>query len=117
MDMDSKFWKRLVIAFESGGLGTKQVEMAKVLGIAQPSVFQWKAGRNYPSHDMLVKIAKLTNVSVEWLYSGRGPMRPQDLISPEKANLIDRVEGLSPEKRRIAIQILAALNDESRQHH
>ena len=91
-------------------MGTKQIEIAKTLGIAQPSVFQWKAGRNYPSHDMLVKIAKLTNVSVEWLYSGRGPMRPPDQISPEKASLIDKIEALPADQYTVALQILEALS-------
>ena len=74
-DLESEFWKRLLPAFEAAGLGIKQVEIARTLGVSQPSVSQWKVGRNLPDRDSMKKISELTNTCVEWLHSGEGPIR------------------------------------------
>jgi DNA-binding XRE family transcriptional regulator len=99
-DSDSEFYRRLITAFEQRGLGTKQIEMAKTLGVTQPSVHQWKVGRNYPDLDTIRKIGKLTNVCVEWLYSGLGPMRPGgDVPEATIGSIANICEKISPSGR------------------
>ena len=58
-------WDRIVEA-----LGTsRQVNIANLLGITEPSVSQWKHGMP-PSLDTLIKIAKLSNTTLDWLVNG-----------------------------------------------
>lgn len=46
-----------------------QVDVAGKLGISQQAYAYWEQGKKRPSHDNLVKIAKLFNVSVDTLIS------------------------------------------------
>lgn len=52
--------------------------LAKQAGISQSSLSDWKHGKGKPKHETLVKIAKVLNVSPEYLITGdeskRSPM-------------------------------------------
>ena len=47
-------------------------EIARKLGLAPPSVYDWKKGK-LPSLDTLLRIAELGNASLHWLVTGKGP--------------------------------------------
>ena len=44
-----------------------QAALAKVLGVAQPSVWAWLSGDSRPSVDNLVKLSKATGLSIDAL--------------------------------------------------
>ena len=44
-----------------------QAALAKTIGVAQPSVWQWLNGESRPSADNLVKISKATGLSIDTL--------------------------------------------------
>lgn len=49
--------------------GLKQSELANLLHVAPPSVAQWENGRTAPSIDNIVNLAKILNVSTDFLLS------------------------------------------------
>lgn len=46
-------------------------EFARAVGVAQASLARWVKGEADPSRSNLVKIAEVTNVSLEWLATGK----------------------------------------------
>lgn len=57
-----------------GAKGFTQVQLAEKLGVKQQIYQPWEAGKDgkqiEPNYDMLVKISKVLDVSVEWLLEG-----------------------------------------------
>lgn len=49
-----------------------QSEVAEIIGVTPSSVCGWKV-RGFVSVDSLLKIAQLSNTSINWLLTGRGP--------------------------------------------
>lgn len=57
--------------------GWNQVDLAKQLGVSRSAVGHWERGAgSTPSPRRLLRLAHLTGVNVQWLATGRGPMRP-----------------------------------------
>lgn len=52
----------------------KQADIARATGKSTAAVTKWLSGQNIPKMDSLVKIAKLLNVSPDWLATGQGEM-------------------------------------------
>ena len=59
-----------------------QVEVAEKLGISQPAYASWERGVKKPTHENLVKIAQVLNVSVDYLVGN----------SEEKSDELDNIE-------------------------
>lgn len=53
--------------------GLKQADLARATGKSSVAVTKWMRGENTPKADALKAIAKLLNVSDEWLLSGKEP--------------------------------------------
>lgn len=65
----------------------KLIEAADKLGVSQPTLSSWEAGRKSPTLDNLEKMAKLYNVSTDYLL-GRAEQRHTTLpLSPEQLHL------------------------------
>ena len=47
-----------------------QIAVADSVGIRRPTISDWKKNGSYPTADVAIKIAKLLNVSVEYLITG-----------------------------------------------
>lgn len=60
-----EFSERLKTLRKEAGL--TQVDVAEKLGISQPAYASWERGVKKPTQDNLVKIAKVLNVSVDYL--------------------------------------------------
>lgn len=50
---------------------------ARHIGVAETTIRRWINGSVEPKHHSLVGVAAAANVSIEWLMSGKGEMRPQ----------------------------------------
>ncbi|MBR6081195.1 MAG: helix-turn-helix transcriptional regulator [Treponema sp.] len=48
-----------------------QIVVADTVGIRRPTISDWKKNGSYPTADVAVKIAKLLEVSVEYLITGK----------------------------------------------
>lgn len=72
-DIDTALIERVRLCCNSaGGIG----EMASKSGVARGSIENYLSGRSPPKLKPLVAIARAAGVSVEWLATGDGPMRP-----------------------------------------
>ena len=61
--------------------GITRAELARQVGVKPSAAAQWEqTDGTAPSVRNLIKIALFTNVSFEWLATGRGMMRPQSLL-------------------------------------
>lgn len=72
-NVDAEFGRRFTLAFnQSKVCDLSQKELSNRLNVTQQCVSQWR------KTFQMKKIALLFDISVEWLYTGRGPMRPID---------------------------------------
>lgn len=55
-----------------------QYEFADDLGISKSSLLRYEKGNGVPDIETVLKICALSNVSIDWLAKGKGPMRPSD---------------------------------------
>lgn len=60
-------------------------DLEKKVGLPQSSISMYFNGERNVPYKRMVIMAKLFNVSVEWLYTGRGPRRPNPLPYDELA--------------------------------
>ena len=59
------------------GSGVKNSELARKAGISEALVRNWKLpGGSEPARDKIIAFAEAANVNIEWLMTGREPMRP-----------------------------------------
>lgn len=63
-----------------------QIAVADAVGIRRPTISDWKKNGSYPTADVAIKIAKILNVSVEYLITGedRNPLADENKELKEK---------------------------------
>lgn len=76
----SPFWQRLTDAWAPLGLPTSQNGVATKLGMSQGSTRRWYTGDGLPETEIIKEIARLGNVTIDWLLLERMPRSP---ISPK----------------------------------
>lgn len=96
------FYARLLEALRAAGIPATQSAIAEMLGVGQSAVSHWATGKSFPSLELLVKLARATRVSIDWLVTGRhGESPPAD---PEAAELLGIFRGLRAEQRAWLLQ-------------
>jgi transcriptional regulator with XRE-family HTH domain len=91
MDMSSRIRKA------RKAKGYSQSEMARRLRITRSAVANWECGAKLPSSARLQALAMLTDVSFEWLATGRGsPTLMQDWTLAADVDIIDE-----PDERKL----------------
>jgi len=58
-----------------------QSQLATAMGVSRTQVHKWESGRDQPSGDRLPKLAKLFDVSIEWLLEGKTKARYLDFTT------------------------------------
>lgn len=89
----------------------KPTQVAKLLGIAQPSVSNWSSEANprNPARKHLRALALMCDVCVEWLETGREPKRPFDVKLDEiTRTLVEVMQALSVEERARVLELAVA---------
>ena len=87
--------------------------MARELGI-RPSTYDRYERDRVPPAELLVKIANVCNVTLDWLLTGDGPRRPPQVLDRESADLSRRFEeaiAFDQSLRPVAAAFLAWLED------
>lgn len=109
------FWLRLKEALKDAGKPHTQKKAAAFAEVSQPSVSLWNKPDGFPEMDKVVSMAKRLGVCVEWLYTGRGPKRP-DAADDEYSDALKAVwHRLSAETKRdlVGLARLKAAPDEA----
>lgn len=60
--------------------GLTQIELAKMVNVQQTTVSKWEVGRAVPDYPVLLKLAELYGVSVDYLL-GREAITPEEYAS------------------------------------
>ena len=99
--------ERLIECRKAAGLS--QTELAEKLGLSRQTISKWETGSVIPAAENLSALAKLYNVSLDWLVNGVDFAKPQ--TRDEEAAKAE--EPVQPRKSingwRIASFVLAAL--------
>ena len=96
-------------------LGLNQTEVAEKLGLGGPAaVSKYEKNQREPEIDILIKISKLGNRSLDWLLTGEGPIykegakRPVEIKDIPKENIkewLDEFWGKASDKERAWLEI------------
>lgn len=113
----SEFWRRLTAARSSCNppLSMRQEDVARDAGMShQSAVTKWKTGKGEPSFETYRRLATQTNVTVDWLITGRGEMRPRPTIDPITQQVLTALDVLNPTGK---VEVLkAAITQQTLQH-
>lgn len=105
-------------------LGYTQAALGAELHVADATINRYEQGVNNPSPEMLVRLAAILKVSVDYLL-GRSALRQPDRIAetmndygvdphdPEIAPLLRQVGQMTPEQRRKLREFIASLSPEA----
>lgn len=102
------FWLRVQEAMTDAGMKPTQKAAGALIGIAQSSVHKWTTG-GLPMVEHCVALAIKLHVSVEWLYSERGPKHPMDAESTALLNAFTALR--NPKLRERALAYVEGLGD------
>jgi len=83
----------------------RQIKVAAWLEVSQAAARKWLEGQSVPTFERVVRLAKRLNANVEWLYSGRGPMRPGDVAEIDYKVLREILETLVSHLREMNIEL------------
>ena len=92
-----------------------QAWLAEEIGVTQPSVQHWEAGKSEPTTNNLSLVAQVLSVRFEWLATGSGEMLPSPSSelenlhtwhSPEEIELLELLKQLPKGKRQSLLMFL-----------
>ncbi len=88
--------ERILITAEEKHI--KQADIAKAIGKGTSQITNWKNRNSDPPIEHLPAIAKLLNVSVEWLITGKESVTPSlPILQEDKQRLLDFYDQCSSE--------------------
>lgn len=61
--------------------GLKPRDVARAIGVPNTRVHLWEAGRSNPPLELLIPIARVLQVSLEWLVTGEEPSSGDSRVS------------------------------------
>jgi transcriptional regulator with XRE-family HTH domain len=80
-------------------IGLNQNDLAEHMGCGRSNISLIENGKNFPSGNILIALKSKYNVSLDWLFSGQGPM----FIEAENdLNLLDFMENSDEVKQMLA---------------
>lgn len=85
--MEHATWNTVLARLKIAANSDTDQDLAKKLGLSKQSIADAKSKKNVPA-SWIPKAAQLFNVSTDWLFFERGPMRPADSLDQPQANLI-----------------------------
>ncbi len=97
---------------EASGLTQKYV--ALTLGVKGPSVSNWESGKTTPTTENVAALAKLYNVSVDYLL-GRDEEQPQAVEDVERQRYVSKLTEYTPAQLKELTDLAARLWPEEKQ--
>ncbi|MCE5182342.1 MAG: helix-turn-helix domain-containing protein [Betaproteobacteria bacterium] len=95
-----------------------QAELARVIGVSQPTVSDWESLKTAPTTDNMSMAAIVLCVRFEWLATGRGEMRyvegvqeyaaPYQVVAPppDQVELLNIYMQLTQKRRQALIEFI-----------
>lgn len=80
--------------------------LARIFGVAPPTVHDWRHGEKLPSSEMMAVIAEKTRANFDWLATGRGTESPPP--PPKVLELAARIDRAPPDVQDYIRAILTA---------
>jgi hypothetical protein len=110
----SEFWLRLTEARTTrkrGPLSMLQTDIAKEYSVRQSAVTKWKTGgekgTTKPEPDLVERMAEDADCAFEWLWWGRGPMRPNVPLDPVTQQVVEAMSKLDTIEHKRAVLVAA----------
>ena len=97
---------------EASGLTQKYV--ALTLGVKGPSVSNWESGKTTPTTENVAALAKLYNVSVDYLL-GRDEEQPKSMEDAERQRYVSKLTEYTPAQLKELTDLAARLWPEEKQ--
>ena len=98
------------IIFARKNVDFSQTKLAKALGVTPQAVQNWEYGNSQPRAARLKKIAKILNVSDEWLILGKGSFKRKKEADIKSKKVTDDImsilDQLCDEDKKHAIELL-----------
>ncbi len=87
--------------------GLNNVQMAKRIGVSSPVVTHLKSGRNKPSFEMIVSIARsFPELNLSWLILGEGSMiQNEDRLTKMKSAIKGHLDEINKEISKMDVLI------------
>ena len=84
----------------------RQSELAKIFGISQKGARKWLEKESFPRWEHVIRITQWANVTIEWLMSGRGTKRIEELY-PTKAiaHVAQVMQAMDPEQQYLVARL------------
>ncbi|EKT7903999.1 TPA: helix-turn-helix transcriptional regulator [Klebsiella pneumoniae] len=85
-----------------------QRDFAARLGISNGGISQIENGKAMPGGDFLLRIHQEFGVDITWLLTGvsnHAQVNEVQPMSPEKKELLDAFDGMTPEQRRAILEV------------
>ena len=79
------------------GVGDSQAEFAKRFSVQRGAVTLWESGRSSPTVKTTAEIARVGNVSLDWLINGEE--KPEARTSDEETRLVTAFQSLSKDEK------------------
>lgn len=70
----------------------RQKDVAERLGISESAYGYYEQGRREPSQEVLIKLAEIFDVSIDYLLTGRTDQNRQNELTPEQIEFLNWVE-------------------------
>ena len=86
-----------------------QAEMAEFLNCSQQTINVWESGQHTPKITMLVKIADLFGVSVDWLLGRSEPIKIISEVPQEYKNIVSAYQKLNTDGQHEAEKFMHLL--------
>lgn len=81
-----------------------QQVVADAVGVSQRSYAYYETGIRVVDYDTLIKLADYFNVSIDYLLGRQSPN-----VSPERQELLDKVQTLSEEQVKLLLNVVSQL--------
>lgn len=97
------FLERLQQAARHNGVRERQTDIANSLGLPVQTVNQWFTKGYMPKRELIIRIAHVYGVGLEWLANGEGEMLPQpsESLPPDERELLRSYRSATPQTRQL----------------
>lgn len=91
-----------------------QAALASLLGVSQEDISRFESGNRIPAVPLLVRLAEMHRVTLDWLVTGHSPeggqaVRDEERIPAAEEELLDKVRRLKAKDRTLLLSLLQRL--------